>query len=734
MKEYRKAAEVKSLFADKVFKAPREFHWIENDLLWYVNNTRDGKEHLVVDPKGREQKVAFDQVRLAGSLSELLGREIAEHEIEIEDLSVDRKKSIFTFTIDSSRISGNFVDYELEVIDSIKKEERRRGYWGSGFDERDNPPVVSPDKSLTAFIKNSNVYIKNNVTQEENRLSYDGSEGFFYSSYLQWSPDGKKIMAYKVRPGQEHKIYFVESSPSDQLQPKLHSREYLKPGDELAFKSPQLFKVDTEEHISIPTDLFDSQYSISNIKWKENSSAFTFEYNQRGHQVYRVLRVDSEDGEIRTLIEETSPTFIDYSGKKFRHDIKDGREIIWASERDGWNHLYLFDGKTGELKNQITSGNWPVRDVVEIDEENRQIYFAASGIDKDQDPYFVHYFRIGFDGKNLTRFTTENANHKVVFSPDYEYYVDQYSRIDMPPVTLLKKASNQEQIMKLQEGDVSDLMASGWQIPEPFKAKGRDGETDIWGMIVRPTSFDPEKEYPVIEYIYAGPHSSFVPKGFNSYYGGITSLAELGFIVVQIDGMGTSNRSKKFHDVAWKNLKDAGFPDRKIWIRSAAEKYPYMDIDKVGIHGTSAGGQSAGGALVFNSDFYDVAVASCGCHDNRMDKIWWNEQWMGYPVGPEYAECSNIENAAQLEGKLMLIVGEIDSNVDPASTFQFADALIKADKDFELVVIPGAGHTSGGEFGERKRKDFFVKHLMGITPPSWNQIYDQEENQVDQVN
>lgn len=734
LKEYRKAAEVKSLFAENVFNAPRQFHWIENDLLWYVNNTRDGKQHLLVDPEDREQKVAFDHIKLAGSLSELLGRKIAEHEIEIEDLSVDREKAIFTFTIDSSRISGNFVDYELEVIDSIKKEERRRGYWGNGFDERDNPPVVSHDKSLTAYIKNSNVYIKDNVTQEESRLSYDGSEGFFYSSYLQWSPDGKKIMAYKVRPGQEHKIHFVESSPSDQLQPKLHSRDYLKPGDELAFKSPQLFRVDTEEHILIPTDLFDSQYSISNIKWKENSSAFTFEYNQRGHQVYRVLKIDSEDGEIHTLIEETSPTFIDYSGKNFRHDINDGKEIIWASERDGWNHLYLFDGKTGELKKQITSGNWPVRDVVEIDEENRQIYFAASGMDKDQDPYFIHYFRIDFNGKNLTRFTTENANHKVVFSPDYKYYTDQYSRIDMPPVTLLKKTSNQKQIMKLQEGDISDLMTSGWQIPEPFKAKGRDGETDIWGMIVRPTSFDPQKEYPVIEYIYAGPHSSFVPKSFNSYYGGITSLAELGFIVVQIDGMGTSNRSKEFHDVAWKNLKDAGFPDRKIWIRSASEKYPYMDIDKVGIHGTSAGGQSAGGALVFNSDFYDVAVASCGCHDNRMDKIWWNEQWMGYPVGPEYAECSNIENAAQLEGNLMLIVGEVDSNVDPASTFQFADALIKADKDFELVVIPGAGHTSGGEFGERKRKDFFVKHLMGITPPSWNKIYDQKENPVDQVN
>ena len=389
--------------------------------------------------------------------------------------------------------------------------------------------------------------------------------------------------------------------------------------------------------------------------------------------------------------------------------------------------MYLYDGRSGELIRQITKGNWPVRKVVKVDQENRHIYFIASGMDEDQDPYFKHYCRVDFDGKNFKCYTVEDANHEVFFSKDNSYYIDQYSRVDLPPVTVLKNAKGKI-IQEIEKADISDLKATGWNAPEVFTAKGRDGKTDIWGIIIRPSNFDPSKSYPVIEYIYAGPHNSFVPKSFQSYYWSMSSMAELGFIMVQIDGMGTSNRSKAFHDLCWKNLKDAGFPDRKLWMKAAAKKYPYMNIEKVGIRGTSAGGQNAGAALVFHSDFYDVAVASCGCHDNRMDKIWWNEQWMGFPIGPQYAECSNVVHANQLEGDLMLMVGELDDNVDPASTFQFANALIEAGKDFELVVIPGMGHSSGGTFGERKRKDFFVKKLWGVDPPSWEEIYPLKDN------
>jgi len=277
--------------------------------------------------------------------------------------------------------------------------------------------------------------------------------------------------------------------------------------------------------------------------------------------------------------------------------------------------------------------------------------------------------------------------------------------------------------MDIDKADISKLLETGVRLPESFVAKGRDGITDIWGIILRPVTFDPSKKYPVIEYIYAGPHSSFVPKNFRPFMGEMHQLAELGFIVVQIDGMGTSNRSKAFHDVCWKNLKDAGFPDRIPWIKAAAQRYPYMDLDRVGIYGGSAGGQNAAGALLFHPEFYKVAVAACGCHDNRMDKMWWNEQWMGWPVGEEYAQSSNIENAWRLKGRLLLINGEMDNNVDPASTEQLVNALIKADKEFEYVFVPGAKHISnGGAYGSRKRRDFFVKYLLGEEPPAWNMI------------
>jgi len=722
--EYQKAISLDSLFRDKVTNSPKNFHWQKNNLLWYVNNTPDGKEYLWVNPSEKTQEKCFDHAVLAKLLSEKFEKDIDANHIDISELEFDADMAELKFTFDEKIVSFNPNQQELTIVESKTEDPKRDwGYWGSRFDETNNPPVMSPDSTMLAFIKNHNLYIKNTSTDEETRLSYDGAPGFFYSTYIKWSPDGKKIMAYKVRPGDERKIYFVESSPEDQFQPKLQSRDYLKPGDELPFKSPQLFLIGEKKHIQVPTDEFGHQFGLNNIEWREDSSAFTFEYNQRGHQAYKVIAVDAITGAVKVLVNEVSKTFIDYSGKKYRYDIDDGKEIIWTSERDGWNHIYLYDGETGKVKRQLTKGEWVVRNVIHVDEENREVYFTASGMDKGQDPYFLHYFKVGFDGRNLTRFTKDNGNHQLTFSEDYEYYVDQYSRVDAPPVTLLKSSKNAKTLMQLQKADHSALLQEGWIAPEVFTSKGRDGVTDIWGVIIRPTSFDPNKTYPVIEYIYAGPHSSFVPKDFRSYYWSMSSLAELGFIVVQIDGMGTSNRSKAFHDVCWKNLKDGGFPDRKIWIREAAKKYPYMDAENVGIFGTSAGGQNAAAALVFNSDFYDVAVSSCGCHDNRMDKIWWNEQFMGYPIEPHYAECSNVENAGQMGGDLMLILGEVDDNVDPASTMQFANALIKANKDFELVTIPGMGHSSGGEFGERKRKDFFVKHLMDVDPPSWEEIY-----------
>ncbi len=723
LKEYQKAVAVDSLFKDKVFNTPSKFHWTSSNTLLYTNNSKNGNEYFLVNPEKKEQRLLFNNSKMAEAIAQATKHEVKPNHINIENLEFSESNNSLKFQFKNLFLDCKLSDYSISIIDTNKQRKHRdHSYWGNHFDETKGKPVTSPDSTKVAFIKNSNLYVKDKKSNLESQLSFDGTKGNFYSSYIKWSPDSKKIMAYKVKPGEDNKIYFVESSPEDQLQPKLQSRDYLKPGDELPFKSPQLFHVETKKHIVIPTEEFNSQYSLNNINWRNDSRAFTFEYNQRGHQAYKIIEVDANTGKVKALINETSKTFIDYSSKKYRYDINDGETIVWTSERDGWNHIYFYNGD-GSLKKQLTKGNWVVRKVIHVDEKNKEIYFTASGLDKDQDPYFIHYCKVDFDGKNLKRLTSENGNHKVTFSKDYNYYIDQYSRVDMPAVTVLKATKNAKTLIELQKGDHSELLNAGWIAPEVFTAKGRDGKTDIWGMIVRPTTFDENRNYPIIEYIYAGPHDSFVPKDFHAYYWSMSSLAELGFIVVQIDGMGTSNRSKAFHDICWQNLKDGGFPDRKLWMKAAAKKYPYMNIDKVGIHGTSAGGQNAGAALVFNSDFYDVAVASCGCHDNRMDKMWWNEQFMGYPIGPHYAACSNIENAAQMEGNLMLILGEVDDNVDPATTMQFANALIKANKDFELVTVPGMAHSSGGAFGERKRKDFFVKHLLNVTPPSWKEIY-----------
>lgn len=597
----------------------------------------------------------------------------------------------------------------------------RQRHWMEVDDEKGGAPVTSPDGKYVAFIKNDNICVREVATGKETQLSQDGTPGNYYSSYIQWSPDSKLVAAFRIRPAQKRYVYYVESSPADQLQPKLHKQEYAKPGDELAFKVPCIYGVENGKRLIPSTDLFSHQYEIYALQWNSDSKGITFEYNERGHKVYRVLEVSAEDGSVRPLIEEKEEKYVNYP-RIFRHFLADGKRIIWSSERDNYNHLYMYDRATARPTHQITKGEWYVREVQYVDEENQQIYFSANGMNKDEDPYLIHYYRIGFDGKGLTALTPEEGMHKAWYSSDYKYLVDVYSKVDQAPVAVVRSAADGKIVMPLEKADIAQLTANGWKAPEVFTAKGRDGKTDMWGIIYRPSNFDPAKKYPVIEYIYSGPGDQYVPKTFSSYNWWMTSLAELGFIVVQIDGMTTSFRSKEFEEVCYKNLKDAGLPDHIAWIKAAAQKYPYMDIDRVGIFGCSAGGQESTTAVLLHPEFYKAAYSACGCHDNRMDKIWWNELWMGYPVDDSYKECSNVENAHLLQRPLMLVVGEMDDNVDPASTMQVVNALIKANKDFELVVIPGAHHTMGEDFGEHKRYDFFVRNLMGVNPPAWSEV------------
>jgi dipeptidyl aminopeptidase/acylaminoacyl peptidase len=719
--DYKRANNLESITSGKVFYGNVRPVWIGADgNFLYESVTPNGTEYIIVDAESRNKRPAFDQKRFAAALETVSGKKVDPANLGLKSIVYSEKPGGFSFTFDGSTWLCNLRNYRISRRERLP--ERPAGQlWEWGFrDELSHPPVESPDKKWTAFIKNYNVFIRSNDEKKEYQLSYDGGYGEYYSSFFIWSFDSRKVVTNRVRPAESSMIHYIESSPEDQLQPKHYSYKYKKPGDAVPQLYPQLFDVIERKQIHIIDSLIPNQYSIDEINWSKDSKYFTFEYNKRGHQLYQIVKVDANTGDYKVIINETSRTFIDYSGKKYRHDIEETNEILWTSERDGWNHLYLYDSEKGVVKNQITKGLWVVRGIVWVDEKNRQLVFQAGGLEPG-DPYLVNYYRINFDGTGLLKLSDGDGNHEAFFSPDKKYFVDTWSKVDKPAIAVLRKSEDGSKIMDIEKADISKLIETGIRLPEAFVAKGRDSITDIYGIIVKPMNFDPSKKYPVIENIYAGPHSSFVPKSFRPILSGMHQLAELGFIVVQIDGMGTSNRSKAFHDVCWKNIKDAGFADRILWMKAAAKKYPWMDISRVGIYGTSAGGQNAAGALLFHPEFYKVAVAACGCHDNRMDKMWWNEQWMGWPVGKEYSESSNVDNAWRLKGNLLLINGELDNNVDPTSTMQVVNALIKANKEFDYVFIPGAKHTSGGKYGERKRRDFFIKHLLGVDPPQWNQ-------------
>lgn len=581
--------------------------------------------------------------------------------------------------------------------------------------------ATRPDRPrVWLTVKDNNLWTRASEEHESVQITFDGTEeDGFGDSYVP-SPDGRHVLAFRIRRAATRTVHAVESSPDDQVQPRLHTFDYGKPGDPRDWKRPVLVHLDDPKAGKasvvplLGDDLKAEPWSLTRAEWDADGSRVTFLYNERGHRVLRWVAIEAETGQLTTLIEERPETFVDYAAKseltRFSKERTD--DVLWMTERSGWNHLLLVNGDTGEVKHDVTPGGYVVRSVEEVNEEARTVRLKVMGLDQDQDPYHVHYARVNVDTTEMTRLTEGDGTHNIEFSPYGALYIDTYSRVDMGPVVEVRRSADGALVCELERTDLAPLVEAGWRVPERFVAKGRDGETDIWGVVFRPTHFDPAKSYPVIEKIYAGPHGAHVPKSF-SVHRKCLELAELGFIVVQIDGMGTNWRSKAFHDVAWKNLGDAGFPDRIAWLRALGKKDPSVDLERVGIYGGSAGGQNALRALIAHGDFYKAAVADCGCHDNRMDKTWWNELWMSWPVGPHYEESSNVTQAHRMQGELLLIVGEMDRNVDPASTMQVVDALIKADKDFELLVMPGVGHGAAETaYGTRRRRDFFVRRLL----------------------
>lgn len=733
---YKRADELPALVRGKTLNTTIVPNWVANKAMWYRAEHKAGaSEFLLVDLIAGSKGPAFDHKRLADALGKAAAQTIDPAKLPFTNLEfADDLKTVKVVAFSkkweialsdyavrdlgippaSAELERGPTDTYLDDVDESTRPSPRLG--GVVVQQPRQRSMDSPDGKWTLEVRNGNLFAKPKAGGESVQLTKSG--GFTTG---RWSPGSTHIVGYRLIPGDGKEVYLIASSPRAGGRATLETRKYDLPGDKLDTYELVIADMATQSEVKVGIDplLAGGQpwASPPGIDWRGNDR-FIVDYADRGYQRYRVQSV-ALDGTVTTLIDEQEKTFVDTTALISTYVDKTD-ELIWRSERDGWGHLYLYDGKTGALKNRITSGQFVVRSVVSVDPDKRTLVFTANGRETGEDPYFIHTYRVGFDGSNLTLLDPGNGTHRTSWSPDKTFFLDSWSRVDMPPAHAVRRADG-SLVCDLEQADISGLKELKLPLPEPFVAKGRDGKTDIWGIVCRPSNYSTSKKYPVIENIYAGPQDSFVPKAFSPLLR-MQRLAELGFMVVQIDGMGTRNRGKTFHDICWKNIADAGFEDRILWMQALAKKDSAADITRVGVYGTSAGGQNAACAVLSHPEFYKVAVASCGCHDNRMDKFWWNEQWMGYPIGPHYAEQSNITNASKLQGRLFLFVGELDHNVPPESTVRFVDALMKAKKEFDFMVFPGLDHTDGGEYGERKRRDYFVRWLQGRNPPDWNTV------------
>jgi dipeptidyl aminopeptidase/acylaminoacyl peptidase len=716
--DYDRAAKLSGRFGRLVTTAsPPE--WIDGGpRFWYLRTTPDADEFVAVDPVKGEKKPAFDHKALAAALAKATDKEVDAAALPFARVRLDGGKVRFrafntTWIFDPD--AGTLAKDDRPHAGKSPLPRHPDTLTGQ-FDTHH----ISPDGKWEASIDlDFNVSLRNRDTDEGVTLSDDAAEDDRYLPEFYWSPDGSRLVVMREAVVPVAKVTLVESRPAKEGVPRTVTFDVRRPGDKISRRYPQLFDVPDRSKVRVGTARFSDPYDVNSVHWDRDSRRFTFLYNPRGHQFLRLVAVDADTGRTSTVFEETSKTFVDYVHKLHLRHLESRGQILWMSERDGWNHLYLLHAETGAVVNQITKGEWVVRRVDRVDEQKGQVWFWAYGVRADQSPYHLHYCRANLDGTGLTVLTEGDGSHEVWFSPDRRFFVDTYSRVDAAPVTELRRASDGKLVLTLETGGLAALEEEGWRAPERFVAKGRDGKTDIHGVIFRPTNFDPKKKYPVVEEIYAGPTEFHAPARFQAVHDPIQPLAELGFVVVVIDGMGTNWRSKAFHDVCHKNLADGGFPDRVAWLKAAAAKYPEMDLSRVGIYGGSAGGRNAVRALIAHNDFYKVAVADCGNHDDRYHDFWYGELWMGHPVGPHYAEQSNVTQAHKLKGKLLLVAGELDRNVDPAQTARLADALIKAGKDFDLLVVPGAGHCPTAlPYASRRQSDFLVRHLLGVEPRS----------------
>jgi len=723
-------------------------HWIDGSRFWYRNHRFDGHEFILVDPTGTSRRPAFDHARLAAALS----------------VAADTAYDPFKLPFQQFEFSDGERSVRFAVSDSIRWtcEIATTPYRCSGPDTIPDPPLSeakSPDGKWVAFTRDNDLWVRSVESGEEMRLSDDGEPYYGYAvndqccnqvtaprrgeerrPVLRWSPDSRRIATHKLDQRGVAELHLLETATG---RPILHSYRYALPGDSvIPTFDLHVFDVESRQQVKIqlePQEAVNSSCcglmsdsAWKDVHWGDNSDELFFTRGQRDFTKLELMVADAATGSARTILTERSPTFVETNlayGLPNWRVVNDNQEIIWFSERDGWGHLYLFDAGTGVLKNQITSGPWVVLNVVHVDEERRLIYFVGLGREADRDPYFRHFYRVGFDGTGLTLLTPEDADHNIQAAPSGRYFVDTYSRRDTIPTTVVRGTDGRV-LQTLELGDVSPLLAAGWRWPVPFTVKARDGMTDLYGLLFFPSDFDLERRYPVIDYVYPGPQIG--PIGFRSFTvnarGNAHALAELGFIVFAIDAMGTPVRSKAFHDSYFGNMGDNGIPDHIAALRQLARHYPQMDLDRVGIFGHSGGGFASTDAILRYPDFFKVAVSSAGNHDNRSYDYTWGEKYQGVLEqnengGDNFDSQANQNLAQNLKGKLLLMYGTLDDNVHPNATLLVIDELIKHNKDFDLIVMPNRNHGYAGDpYVTRRTWDYFVKHLLGVDPPVQYQI------------
>jgi len=711
--------------APLVFGATVSPTWLDGDRMWYRNTIPDGSEFVLADVSVPARRRAFNHARMARALS------------AVADTTYNPFDLPFTgFHESAGRLAAAFERGARSYSCDIESHQC------DGAQRTDRNVVDSPDGTRGAFVRDYNLWVRDLATGAETQLTTDGIEDFGYATdnagwvkrdrpVVLWSPDSRKIATFQHDGRGVGEMYLVSTNVGH---PTLEAWKYPLPEDSVIFRIHRVvidvdasrvirLQIPPDQHRSTICDHVVCRGGWADVEWSPDGSQLAFVSSSRDHKEARLRVADTQTGEVREVLEETVDTFFESGFRMVNwHFLPESDEVIWYSQRDDWGHLYLYDLQTGQLKNRITTGAWNVLQLRRIDRARRTLYFTGAGREPG-DPYFEYFYKVGMDGSELTLLTPDSANHVVTLSPSGNYFVDSYSTPVDPPVTVVRDTDGAT-VLGLETADISQLLATGWQPPIPFTTKARDGQTDLYGLMYQPANLDPSKSYPVVNYLYPGPQSGSVgSRSFNASRGDKQSIAELGFIVVEVDAMGTPMRSKSFHEAYYGNMGDNGVPDQITTIQQLAERHAFMDLDRVGIWGHSGGGFASTSAILRYPDFYKVAVSQAGNHDNRNYEDDWGEKWQGlleeYPDGStNYDNQANQLQVENLKGKLLLAHGTMDSNVPPSSTMLVVDALIAANKNFDLVMFPNRRHGFGNEsYMLRRRWDYFVQHLLGAEPP-----------------